>query len=39
VLNSNTEITRERNAASPNFQVLGSNLSPRIVRFGARVGF
>jgi hypothetical protein len=39
VLNSNTEITRERNAASPNFQVLGSNLSPRIVRFGVRVGF
>lgn len=22
-----------------NFQVLGSNLSPRIVRFGVRVGF
>jgi hypothetical protein len=39
VFNGNTEITRERNAASPNFQVLGSNLSPRIVRFGARVGF
>jgi hypothetical protein len=39
VMNSNTEITRERNAASPNFRVLGSNLSPRIVRFGVRVGF
>ena len=39
VMNSNTEITRERNAASPNFQVLGSNLSPRIIRFGVRAGF
>jgi hypothetical protein len=39
VLNSNTEITRERNAASPNFRVLGSNLSPRIVRFGLRATF
>jgi hypothetical protein len=39
VLNSNTEITRERNAGSTNFRVLGSNLSPRIVRFGLRVGF
>jgi hypothetical protein len=38
VFNSNTEITRERNAASPNFRVLGSNLSPRILRFGVRVG-
>ena len=38
VFNSNTEITRERNAASTNFGVLGSNLSPRIVRFGVRVG-
>jgi hypothetical protein len=39
VMNSNTEITRERNAGSPNVRVLGSNLSPRIVRFGARFGF
>ena len=39
VANSNTEITRERNAGSPNFRVLGSNLSPRILRIGARVGF
>jgi hypothetical protein len=38
VFNSNTEITRERNAGSPNFRVLGSNLSPRILRFGVRVG-
>lgn len=39
VLNSNTEITRERNAAATTFRVLGSNLSPRILRFGARLGF
>jgi hypothetical protein len=39
VFNSNTEITRERNAAATTFRVLGSNLSPRIVRFGVRVGF
>jgi hypothetical protein len=38
VFNSNTEITRERNAGSTNFRVLGSNLSPRILRFGVRVG-
>ena len=39
VMNSNTEITRERNAGSTNFLVLGSNLSPRIARFGVRVNF
>jgi hypothetical protein len=41
VMNSNTEITRERNAAvaAANFRALGSNLSPRILRFGLRVGF
>lgn len=39
VFNSNTEITRERNAGSTNFRVLGSNLSPRIARFGLRVSF
>jgi hypothetical protein len=38
VMNGNTEITRERNAGSPNFRVLGSNLSPRILRFGVRMG-
>ena len=38
-LNSNTEITRERNAAATTFRVLGSNLSPRILRFGARLSF
>jgi hypothetical protein len=39
VMNSATEITRERNAAATTFRVLGSNLSPRILRFGVRVGF
>ena len=38
VFNSATEITRERNAAATTFGVLGSNLSPRILRFGVRVG-
>ncbi len=38
VFNSNTEITRERNAAATTFRVLGSNLSPRILRFGVRLG-
>lgn len=39
VMNSATEITRERNAAATTFRVLGSNLSPRILRFGARLNF
>jgi hypothetical protein len=39
VMNANTEITRERNAAATTFGVLGSNLSPRILRFGLRLGF
>lgn len=39
VMNSNTEITRERNAGATTFLRLGSNLSPRILRIGARVGF
>lgn len=38
VFNSNTEITRERNAAATTFRRLGSNLSPRILRFGVRIG-
>ena len=29
----------ERNAAAATFKVLGSNLSPRILRFGARLNF
>jgi hypothetical protein len=39
VFNSNTELVRNRNAASPNFRELAANLSPRIVRFGVRVNF
>ena len=39
VMNANTEIARERNAGSTNFGVLGSNLSPRILRFGLRANF
>ncbi len=39
VLNSNTEINRVRNLAATNFNVLTSNLSPRILRFGVRLGF
>jgi hypothetical protein len=30
---------RNRNAASPTFDALAQNLSPRIVRFGLKVGF
>lgn len=39
VFNSDTDLNRERNLASPNFNRLNQNLSPRIVRFGLRVGF
>ena len=39
VLNSNVELQRERNAASPNFQRLNQILSPRILRLGARLTF
>ena len=39
VLNANTELVRNRNAASPNFEQLSQNLSPRILRFGVRVNF
>ncbi len=39
VFNSNTELVRNRNVASPNFQQLAQNLSPRILRFGVRVNF
>ena len=36
---SNTELVRVRNAGAINFRDLAQNLSPRIVRFGLRVGF
>lgn len=39
VLNSNVELQRERNAASPNFQRLNQILSPRILRIGVRLTF
>ncbi len=39
VFNSSTELVRVRNAAAPNFRQLAQNLSPRIVRFGVRIGF
>jgi hypothetical protein len=32
-------LNQQRNAASPNFERITSNLSPRIVRFGVRIGF
>jgi len=39
VLNSNTELNRQRNIGSTAFNQLTSNLSPRILRFGMRLGF
>ena len=39
VFNANTEITRERNIDATNFLFLASNLSPRVLRFGARLNF
>jgi hypothetical protein len=39
VFNSNTELQRERNILSPNFNRLNMNLSPRILRIGVRLGF
>jgi hypothetical protein len=39
VLNSNTELNRNRNLDSPSFGRLTQNLSPRILRFGMRMTF
>jgi hypothetical protein len=39
VMNSNVALQRERNLASPNFNRLNQNLSPRILRLGIRLGF
>ena len=39
VLNSNTELVRNRNAGSTAFDTLTQNLSPRILRLGARFSF
>ena len=39
VMNANTELNRQRNVTAGNFGQLTQNLSPRILRFGVRVGF
>jgi hypothetical protein len=39
VFNANTELVRVRNAAAANYRALSQNLSPRIWRFGLRLGF
>jgi hypothetical protein len=39
VMNANTELNRQRNLASASFGALTQNLSPRILRFGLRLGF
>jgi hypothetical protein len=39
VLNANTTLAAQTNIASPNFQLISLNLSPRILRFGVRVEF
>ncbi len=39
VLNSNVALNRQRNVASPVFNRITQNLSPRILRFGVRLGF
>jgi len=38
-MNSNTALVRNRNVASPNFQQLAQNLSPRILRLGVKIDF
>jgi hypothetical protein len=39
VFNANTVLNRQRNVESANFQRITQNLSPRILRFGLRMGF
>ncbi len=39
VFNANTELVRNNNIASPTFNVIAQNLSPRIFRVGLVVGF
>ncbi|PYR23701.1 MAG: hypothetical protein DMF98_17855 [Acidobacteria bacterium] len=39
VFNTNTPLVRVNNNAAPNFQLLAQNLSPRIFRIGAVLGF
>ena len=39
VFNANTALVRVNNIAAPNFNLLAQNLSPRILRIGAVLGF
>jgi len=39
VFNANTALVRNNNIASPTFNALAQNLSPRIFRIGLVVGF
>jgi hypothetical protein len=39
VFNANTVLVRNRNIDSPSFGRIAQNLSPRILRFGVRIGF
>jgi hypothetical protein len=39
IFNANTELVRGRNATATSFDQLAQNLSPRILRFGLRIGF
>jgi hypothetical protein len=39
LLNANTTLAAQTNVASPNFQLISLNLSPRILRFGLRVSY
>ncbi len=38
-MNANTVLVRNRNIDSPSFQRISTNLSPRILRLGARLMF
>jgi Carboxypeptidase regulatory-like domain/TonB-dependent Receptor Plug Domain len=39
IMNANTALVRNNNITSPTFNALAQNLSPRILRFGASIGF
>jgi hypothetical protein len=39
VMNASTALVRNNNITSPTFNALAQNLSPRILRFGASIGF
>jgi hypothetical protein len=38
-MNANTALVRNNNITSPTFNALAQHLSPRILRFGASIGF